>query len=149
MTSHELMARVGSIIEEARTAVLATTDEEGRPHVRWMTPAVLPGRPNAVYAVTSRRFAKVAQLAAQPRVEWMFQTRALDTIVTLRGTVNVLDTPSIRSEVFESVARRLTAFWKANDDERDLLVLETVVEEGIHYRSMAGTRETVRFGGSR
>jgi pyridoxamine 5'-phosphate oxidase len=79
-------------------------------------------------------------------VQWIFQTRSLDKIINVEGKVNLLDNPSIRSEVLEVVGPRLVAFWKINVDERDLLVLETVIEKATYYLPMKGTKETVIFG---
>lgn len=139
------MAEVAAILEDVPTAVLATRDEQGTPRMRWMTPAILRDRPGAVYALTSPAFAKSAHIRSAPKVEWMFQTRALDVVITLRGSVNLLDNPSIRSEVLEVVGPRLTAFWKISDDERDLTVLETVISEGTYYRTMKGEKHVVAF----
>ncbi len=41
MTKNEIMTEFDIILEEAKTAVLATTDSDGLPHMRWMTPCVL------------------------------------------------------------------------------------------------------------
>ena len=90
MTRQEILNTLEMILNEAHTAVLATTDQNGKPHIRWMTPALLRGRTGAIYAVTSPRFGKVVQLEAQPEVEWMFQTPILDTIVTVRGRIRLL-----------------------------------------------------------
>jgi general stress protein 26 len=97
MTKQEILNTLEMILNEAHTAVLATTDQEGRPHIRWMTPALLRGRSGAVYAVTSPRFGKVVQLEAHPEVEWMFQTPILDTIVTVRGRINIVDPSCVPS----------------------------------------------------
>jgi general stress protein 26 len=145
MTRQELLARLSEILEEAGTGLLATVDAEGRPRMRWMTPALLAGRPGALFALTSPRFAKAAQISGQPRVEWMFQSPSLKEIITLRGQVNLLDNPSIRSEVLEKVGPRLRAFWKLNADERDLLVLETVLQEGSRYLPLTGEKASVRL----
>ena len=150
MTVNELIAEVDAIIDETRVAVLATADAEGHPHVRWMTPVLLAGRPGALYAVTASHFRKVAHIRAHAEVEWMFQTKALDRIVLLRGRVNRLDNPAIRSEVLEVLGPRLRTFWKVNPDTAGLVVLETIVEEGVRFLPMKGVRETVAFppGGS-
>ena len=145
MTKQELLARLTAILEEAKTGLLATVDAEGRPRMRWMTPALLPGRAGALFALTSPGFAKTAQISGQPCVEWMFQSPSLTEIVTLRGRINLLDNPSIRSEVLEVVGPRLRAFWKLNEDERDLLVLETVLEEASHYLPLTGEKVSVRL----
>ena len=143
MTKQEILNTLEMILNEAHTAVLATTDQEGKPHIRWMTPALLRGRSAAVYAITSPRFGKVVQLESHPEVEWMFQTPVLDTIVTIRGRINIVDNPSILSEVLENLGPFMRSFWKLKGDERDLVVLETIIEEAIYYKPMKGIKEVV------
>jgi pyridoxamine 5'-phosphate oxidase len=143
MTKQEVLNTLEMILNEAHTAVLATTDQNGKPHIRWMTPALLRGRTGVIYAVTSPRFGKVVQLEAHPEVEWMFQTPILDTIVTVRGRINIVDNPSILSEVLETLGSFMRSFWKLKGDERGLLVLETIIEEAIYYKPMKGVKEVV------
>lgn len=143
MTKQEVFNTLEMILNEAHTAVLATTDQDGKPHIRWMTPALLRGRTGVIYAVTSPRFGKVVQLEAHPEVEWMFQTPILDTIVTVRGRINIVDNPSILSEVLETLGSFMRSFWKLKGDERGLLVLETIIEEAIYYKPMKGVKEVV------
>jgi len=145
MDRREVMGRVTAIIDAHGTGLLATVDEDGSPRVRWLTPAVLRERPGAVYAITAPHFAKVAQVRAHPRVEWMFQTPTLDEVISLRGLINVVENPSLRAEVLESLGQRLQTFWKLAHDARDLVVLETVVEEATRFLPMAGRKDVVRF----
>ncbi len=143
MTGQEIIAILEMILNEAHTAVLATADQDCRPHIRWMTPALLRGRSGAIYAVTSPGFEKVHQLDARPQVEWMFQTPILDTVVTVRGRINVVDNPSLLSEVLESLGPFMRSFWKLKGEERDLVVLETIIEEAVYYKPMKGLKEVV------
>jgi hypothetical protein len=48
MDSHEVMKRVVAIIEAHGTGLLATVDQDGNPHLRWLTPAMLRERPGAI-----------------------------------------------------------------------------------------------------
>jgi general stress protein 26 len=145
MEKREVLTQLENIIDEVKTAIFATVDGEGMPRMRWVSPALLPGRSGAIYFVTDPLSAKVGHVRSNPNVQWIFQTRVLDRIVTVEGKVNVLDNPSIRSEVLEVVGPRLAAFWKVALDGRDLLVLETIVENAVWYRPMKGEKETVRF----
>lgn len=145
MNQHEIMYKVGQILEDSRAGVLATIDEHGNPRMRWMTPAVVKGRPDVLFAVTSPDFHKVVQLNAHADAEWMIQTRALDQVVNLRGKINVLENPSIRSEIMEHLAKQLTVFWRVNTEKTDFIVLETIIEEVTYFRPMKGYKETVRF----
>ena len=145
MNQHEIMYKVEQILEDAHAGVLATIDDQGNPRMRWMTPAVIKGRPDVLFAVTSPDFQKVVQLNQHADVEWMIQTRALDQLVNLRGKINILDNPSIRSEVMEQLAKQLTVFWRVNTEKTDFIVLETIIEEATYFRPMKGYKETVRF----
>jgi pyridoxamine 5'-phosphate oxidase len=145
MEKNEIVHKLEEIIAKVRTAVLATTGEDGMPDMRWVTPAILKGRPDAILMITSPNSNKVKQIKSNPCVQWMFQTRPLDQIIMVEGKVNIIDNPSIRSEVLEVVGPRLTAFWKINVDETDLLVLETVIEKATYYLSMKGKKEKVLF----
>ncbi len=145
MNSHEIMYKVEQILEETHAGVLATIDKQGNPRVRWMTPSVVRGRPGFLFAVTSPGSEKVVQSHVHADVQWMIQTRTLDQIVTLKGTIAVLENPSIRSEVMEHLAKQLTVFWRVNPDKTDFIVLETHIEQAIYFRPMKNYTETVRF----
>jgi len=145
MDSREVLNRIGAIIEAHGTGLLATIDDNGHPHVRWMTPTLLRESPGVLYALTAPGFAALAQVSAHAQVEWMFQTPTLDEVITVRGLVNVVDNPSLRSEVLEALGPRLHALWKLVPDVRDLLVLETVIDKAVRYLPMKGSQDVVRF----
>jgi pyridoxamine 5'-phosphate oxidase len=145
MNQNEMMYKIEQILEDARAAVLATIDEQGNPRMRWMTPAVVRGRSGALFAVTSPDFHKVVELNAHADVQWMIQTRSLDQVVNVKGKINVVDNPSIRSEVMEHLAKQLTVFWRVNTENTAFIVLETIIEEATYFRPMKGLKETVAF----
>jgi len=145
MDTNEVMREIGSIVDGVKTAVFATVDEDGRPAMRWVTPVLLRGRTGALYILASPDSNKVHHVRKNPDVQWMLQTKPLDTVINIYGRVNVLDNPSIRNEVLEVVGPRLHAFWKVTHDERDLLVLETIIQKAVYYVSMKGTKEEILF----
>ena len=146
MTQEEIMSEIDIIIEESTTAVLASTRKDGSPNMRWMTPTLLKDRRRAVYAVTSPLFSKVEDIEKNAHVEWMFQTPVLNKIITVKGTASIIENASLKSEILEAIGRRLTAFWKLNEDSRNLIVLETVIEEAVFFLPMKGIKKKVRFG---
>ncbi|MDG5814657.1 pyridoxamine 5'-phosphate oxidase family protein [Chitinispirillales bacterium ANBcel5] len=145
MNTQEILSAMETIIDESKTAVLATVDQDEKPHIRWVIPGVLKNRPGALYTVTALKFSKVEHLHSNPHVEMMLQSPALDKVINVRGVMNILENPSIRKEVLEAIGSRLAAFWKANVSEGELVVLELVIDEAMYYTPMNGTRETVKF----
>ena len=145
MTKRDIMAEIGKILDDAKTGLLATVDIEGKPHMRWLTPAVLRGRVGALYNVTAPNSVKLEQLRANPYVQWMIQSRALDRIITVNGKINIVENPSIRNEVLEAVGDRLRVFWKIHESEWEICVLETIIEKATYYLPMKNRKETVEF----
>lgn len=136
------------VLEDGGAAVLATIDADGRPHVRWMTPAVVRGRDGFLYAVTAPDFPKTADVAGNAAVEWMIQTKSLSEVVTVRGSMAVVDNAAAKAEVLEAIGGRLGVFWKLNSDESQVVVLETEISEIALLKPVSGERSTARFGGS-
>jgi general stress protein 26 len=145
MTPSELMHQLGDLIEESETGLLSTVDSTGKPHARWMTPTVLGDRRNVVFAVTCPRSSKIAQIQSNPNVAWTFHSKKLNRVVSVSGVMNILDNPSLKNEVIESLGPRLETFWKIDCAGTDLVVLETVVEEGTMLQPSSGARETIKF----
>jgi general stress protein 26 len=143
MTEAAMFSNLERIHENSQVAVLSTVDNGGKPKMRWMTPAFLRGRRGAVYAVTSPEFSKTQDAASHQYVQWMFQTKALDEVMTLQGRVRILDNPSIKSEVLEAVGGNLRVFWKIKKDDSELVVLETVIQSMSYFKPMTGERAEV------
>ncbi|MBN1687419.1 MAG: pyridoxamine 5'-phosphate oxidase family protein [Spirochaetales bacterium] len=145
MNKTTFVSLLGAIMDEAKTAVMATVDKKGRPHMRWMTPTLLSGRSGAIYAVTSPEFEKVKHLSANPQSSWIFQTKLLNRIATASGPVNVIDNSAMKAEVLEGIGRRLNVFWRVNVDPSSLVVLETVIEEAEYFEPMKNIHERISF----
>ncbi len=141
MNARDVMDRLQSILFAHGAGILATVGEDGKPHVRWLTPMIFPTKPTVIYPLTIPSFPKIGQIKTNPYVEWMFQSPLLDEVITARGRINIVDNPSLRAEVLEAIGGRLRALWKLTDDARDLSVLETVVEEATLYSPLDGTKE--------
>lgn len=148
MDTRAMLDVMERILERSRTAILATVDADGRPHLRWMTPAIVRGRDGFLYAVTSPEFRKAAEASGNPAVEWLIQTRSLDEILTVRGQMLVIDNAACKAEVLEAIGGNLGTFWKMNPDESKLVVLETTIEEMIYLKPATGARAAVQMGGA-
>lgn len=146
MEKGELLKAIDRLLTSSPTAVLATVDADNFPHIRWMSPVRLPGRDDSLFAISSAHLAKTAQLTGNPHVEWMFQDQTLREIVVVRGCANIIDNPALKREVLEALGTQLTAFWRLAEDGTQMVVLETVIEEAVHYLPMQGLRQYIDFG---
>jgi pyridoxamine 5'-phosphate oxidase len=141
MTVDRLTVLLSEIIDDAKTAVLATVDENNSPKVRWITPALLVGYPATLFIVSAGHFAKVAQARKNPHASIMLQTRSLDRVLTCEGILSVVENPSIRAELLEMIGNRLHAFWKTGSEERELVTLEFTISKAVFYLPLTGTKE--------
>jgi len=98
-----------------------------------MTPAMVKGRDDALYAVTAASFPKVRDLAAQPLVSWMLTSSKTREIFSFRGKITLVEDPRFKSELLEEIGRGLETFWRLNDDPSDLVVLETRLTSGEYF----------------
>ena len=142
MDSKPMLDTLERVLERSKIAILATVDPEGKPHMRWMTPGRVRGRDRFLYAVTSPDFRKTDEIKANPSVEWMIQSLGLDEIITVKGTMRIIDNPSVKAEVLEAIGKHLSTFWKLNPDEGKLVVLETAIEQIWYSSPAAGVRRT-------
>ena len=145
MQIYEFFNKLEAIIADFGTAILANIDEDGVPRMRWMTPATLKGRPGCIYCVGAKNSRKMMGLRLNPKVEWMIQSKNLDCIMNIKGTVNILDNPSIRTEILHAIGPQLEIFWKTNLEDTEFLVIETVMDEAILYEPMLCKSKKVSF----
>lgn len=145
MNKPGIMSEIRRIIDETGTAVFATVDEKMFPRMRWVSPALLDEHPGSIFFATSPSFAKVAEASTNPNAEWMFQTKALDTIVNVRVVTEVVDAPALRSEFSEEIGTRLRTFWTITKGNSGLVILETKPVGATYTVPMKGIKETVDF----
>jgi general stress protein 26 len=145
METRQVLDIVEVLLDETNVAVMATTDPEGCPCVRWMTPTIIRDRPGTIFALTASGWDKVCDIRNHPMVEWMFQNRGLTKVVNIRGKINVLDNPQIKNEVIEKVGHKLTSFWTLNMEPDNLVVLETVIEQAEVLESTSAHKTLVKF----
>jgi uncharacterized pyridoxamine 5'-phosphate oxidase family protein len=145
MDRHAMMAKVVELLDNSNVGILATAELEGQPSVRWMVPAVLKGRANALFCLTSPKMGQFIAEKCHPHVTWMIQTINLDRVLTLHGKINVIDNPSLKMEVLSIIGNRIHNFWKLDNAPDDFVVLETVLENGSYYVPLKGSTEKVTF----
>jgi pyridoxamine 5'-phosphate oxidase len=139
------MNKLEILLQDTKVGILATVGKDKKPHMRWMTPAMIKDRQDVIFSITAPNFPKAIDMEAYPNVEWMFQSRALDKVISLKGKANILDNPAIKAEILEHIGTGLNVFWKLNEDPGNYIILETVIEEATLFLPMKGSREKVPF----
>jgi general stress protein 26 len=143
----EILEKALALLGEGRPALFITLGEGGYPHARWMTPALLPRLKGTIYAVTARGFPKVAEVEADPRVQWMMQSPDFSQIATLLGSARVVDDPAFCAEVIKAIGPNLGTFWRLNKDPSSVRVIETEIASASILLASRGERFTARAPG--
>jgi general stress protein 26 len=145
MIRNEIISIIETLIDETHAAVLSTVDASGAPHSRWITPGFMEERFGAIFMISARNLAKVDQVKSNPSASLLVQSKNLDKVVSVEGKVNVIENPSIRSEVLECLGKHLHVFWKISSPQTELVVLEMIVEQATLYIPFKGSKVTVNF----
>lgn len=129
MDAVEMIGKVEQLLLASKVGILTTVDADGYPRSRWMTPAMLKGRPNFIYAVTAPSSAKAAHIRTHPKVEWTFQSKVLNEVLSVIGTASLVADPQAKAEVLEAIGPNLQIFWRVNEDSKNIVVLETEIQQ--------------------
>ncbi|NNC87159.1 MAG: pyridoxamine 5'-phosphate oxidase family protein [Akkermansiaceae bacterium] len=109
------LASVRKILErrigERGIGLLTTVSGEGVPHATWMGTISAP-RWDQVITITSPDSRKIANIKANPRVEWLFGLDSLGELVYLEGRAEII--------TLESEIKR---YWKTLPDKHQAFFL--------------------------
>ena len=145
MKEKEILQITAELLEEAKCALLATVSKDGVPKMRWMTPLFLRDGDREFYCITSPESEKIKHLQGNNNTNWQIQKRDLTEIINIKGKTEIIDNPSLKSQIIEKIGKRLHAFWKQKDDSTDFLVLMTSIDEIEYFTSMKGKKEKTRL----
>ena len=145
MDQHQLLTKIETLIEESKVGLLATTDQNDKPRVRWMTPTIMPNRGASIFAFTASEAMKIQDIQYQPEVKWLIQTADLTEVVSLRGETYIVNNPALKAEVMEILIPQTTKLWTPDLYSVDTVILETVIREATYYRPRENYEETVVF----
>src|SRR5579871_649582 len=73
-----------------RPGILATVDETGMPHLRWMATLSLQDFPT-LYTISSPASRKIQHIQHNPKVSWMFSNEEMNVIINMRGKARITD----------------------------------------------------------
>ena len=122
MEYYQILDRALALIGGGSPGLFTTVGEGGYPHSRWMMPSAIPRLKGMIYAVTARGFAKVVEIQADPRVEWVFQASDFAEVTTLRGRARIVDDPSFSAEVLKAIGPHLPPVVRAKEKVIDFRI---------------------------
>ncbi|MCE0485159.1 MAG: pyridoxamine 5'-phosphate oxidase family protein [Methylacidiphilales bacterium] len=112
-----------------RPGVLATVDEYGMPHMRWMATLSLQDWP-LLYTITSPTSRKVQHINNNPCVSWMFSNEELNVIVNIRGKARIVTEFGKTQRVWKLLEDKSKAYFLSiAADGPGFAVIETEIED--------------------
>lgn len=112
-----------------RPGVLATVDEQGMPHLRWMATLSLHDWP-VLYTITSPESRKIQHINANPNVSWMFSNEETNIVVNIRGKARVADDFGKMQRVWKLLEDKSKAYFLSiANDGPGFAVIETEIED--------------------
>lgn len=134
--SHAVAQHAEYVIELAkklangkRPGILATVDEQGMPHMRWMATLSLRDWP-LLYTITSPASRKVQHIGKNPNVSWMFTNEEMNVIVNIRGKARIATDFGKRQHVWKLLEDKSKAYFLSiAADGPGFAVIETEIED--------------------
>jgi general stress protein 26 len=112
-----------------RPGVLATVDEHGVPHLRWMATLSLHDFP-ILYTITSPTSRKIQHIQANPNVSWMFSNEETNVIINLHGKARIADDFGKMQHVWKLLTDKSKAYFlNIKTDGPGFAVIETEIED--------------------
>lgn len=112
-----------------RPGVLATVDEAGMPHLRWMATLSLQDWP-VLYTITSPNSRKVDHIKANPNVSWMFSNEEMNIIINIRGKARIATDFGKMQRVWKLLEDKSKAYFLSIAmDGPGFAVIETEIED--------------------
>ena len=112
-----------------RPGILATVDEQGMPHMRWMATLSLHDWP-LLYTITSPASRKIQHIKNNPSVSWMFSNEEMNVIVNIRGKARVASDSGQIQRVWKLLEDKSKAYFLSiASDGPGFAVIETEIED--------------------
>ena len=112
-----------------RPGVLATVDEHGMPHLRWMATISLNDWP-LLYTITSPTSRKIGHINANPNVSWMFSNDEMNIVINIRGKARIASDFGKMQRVWKLLEDKSKAYFLSiASDGPGFAVIETEIED--------------------
>lgn len=131
---------VGNLIDNQKTAFLASVDETGTPNIKAMlAPRKREGLQH-LWFTTNTSSRRVAQFRANPKAAVYFCDRRFFRGVMLTGTVEVLEDQETKAMIWKTGD---TIYYSKGVNDPDYCVLKFTAEKGRYYSNFKSEDFTV------
>jgi general stress protein 26 len=116
------------VVNQAFIGLLITVDGNAVPQARWMGSALVTGSPWMLYTLTARGSRKLAHIAQNPNVTWVFSTPECADVATLFGRARVLSSPMVAQSVWDRLmdcVRDYCMSALSNESNLEVVTIET------------------------
>jgi general stress protein 26 len=136
---------LGVALKNHREGLLTTADASGRPHSAWMGTVSTPDFVHLI-TLTGAHTDKVANIRANPKVEWMFTSADRKTIVYFEGEAEIIVDEAAKSRYFQLVPDESRGFFmKYYRAGGEWCVVKTHIDSAVYC--MPGAYSKVRLAG--
>jgi general stress protein 26 len=117
------------LADGTRPGILATVDEKGMPHLRWMATLSLRDFP-LLYTITSPNSRKIQHISRNPNVSWMFSNEEMNVIVNIHGKARITEDFGKMQHVWKLLEDKSKAYFLSiASDGPGFAVIETEIED--------------------
>ncbi len=112
-----------------RPGILATVDEHGMPHLRWIATLSLHDWP-LLYTITSPASRKIHHINNHPSVSWMFSNEEMNVVINIRGKARITTDIGKMQRVWKLLEDKSKAYFLSIASEGlGFAVIETEIED--------------------
>lgn len=136
---------LAAALQDHREGVLTTVNPQGRPHATWMGSVSTPDFVHLI-TLTGAHTDKVANIRANPFVEWMFTSDDRKTIIYFEGRAEILMDEDEKQRYFQMVPEESRGFFLRHYRARgEWCVIKTHLDRAVY--SMPGAYMKVNLDG--
>lgn len=125
------LEKVRALVQEIRTCMMTTLDEQGRPHSRPMQTQQLDGS-DELWFLTSRASLKVAELGSDAHVNLSFADPAHSRYLSISGTATTLQDREKLEQLWSFFYK---AWWPEGKDDPDIALVKVTIETAEYWDS--------------
>lgn len=139
--SDDIFGLVKGLVNGEHPGVLCTVNRHGTPQARWMSTLDFKNFP-VFHSLTAPSSHKVAEIRANPQVQWMFYNDDKSLIVNLSGTARILTDVCVLKRIWQDVVDKSRTYFL---DQFAKGLGFVVIETTVHTIDVCSPENRLRF----